>query len=249
MPNSPRAKVRPDGTCTRCNTVHKGCAAHNNRGQACGLHSIRGGDVCHRHGGATPAAKRKAARTRAAVEAAAALARAAVTLGLALDISPTDALLGEVAMTAGHVQWLRGKVRELDASALAWGTTERKVKDGLEGVDNWDHEDDNEDDNEDDTGGRKRKIGVDWGTTTTEKATPSIWYELYSRERDRLIKVCSEAIRAGIEERKVQLAESQGALVAEAIRRILQDLGLSPEQESRVSEVVPRHLRALGGGS
>ncbi len=245
MPNSRRAKTRPDGTCTKCDLIHPGCAAHNVRGLPCGRPPCVGGHVCASHGGSTPVAKRKAARVKAEAKADAAMAKAVVTLGLPIDISPTDALLGEVSMTFGHVTWLLGQVRELAPGDLAWGTTERKVKDGLEQIDNWDHEAGGQDD----AGGRKRKIGDDWGTTTTERAAPSIWYELYVRERAHLVKVCAEAIRAGIEERRVQLAEQQGALVAEAIRRILADLHLSVEQQSQVGEIVPRHLRALGGGA
>ncbi|HEY8881919.1 MAG TPA: hypothetical protein VIM47_00815 [Dermatophilaceae bacterium] len=236
----PRAKLRPDGTCTTCDLTHdpRKCVAHNQRGLPCGRWHIRGGFVCQKHGGAASTTKRKAAE-RIAEEAA---AKAVVTLGLPIDISPTDALLGEVAATAGHVKWLLGQVRELSPTDLAWGVTERRVKEGLDRVDNWDAEVTG-----DDTG-RVRKTPDDWGTTTTQKAAPSIWYELYTRERAHLVRVCSEALRAGIEERRVQLAETQGALVAEAIRRILEDLGLSVKQRSMVAEIVPRHLRAIAGG-
>lgn len=220
MPSKPRAKLRPDGTCTRCDQVHPKCAAHNNRALPCGRWKMHGQDVCGTHGGRATDAKRKAAGRVAQAEAAARLERAVVTLGLPINVSPTDALLNEVQMTAGHVAWLRSKVQELDPDALVWGTTEHKSKTG----------------------------GEDWGETRVEKAAPSVWYELYSRERDRLIKVCAEAIRAGIEERRVQLAEQQGALVAEAIRRILDDLQLTPEQTARVGDIVPRHLRAIAGG-
>lgn len=94
-----------------------------------------------------------------------------------------------------------------------------------------------------------------WGTTqiktgsqdggTTEAAAPHVLLKLYQQERDRLIKASAEAIRCGIEERRVKLAESQGALVAGVIRAILGDLSLSPEQQAMVSEIVPRRLREL----
>lgn len=94
-----------------------------------------------------------------------------------------------------------------------------------------------------------------WGTTqiktgghdggTTEAAEPHVLLKLYQQERDRLIKASAEAIRCGIEERRVKLAESQGALVANIIRAILGDLGLTGEQQTLVSEVVPRRLREL----
>lgn len=69
--------------------------------------------------------------------------------------------------------------------------------------------------------------------TVTEKADPSVWYQLYLKEREHLAKVCALALRAGIEERKVKLAESQGLLVADAIRRILGALGLTGAAAAR----------------
>lgn len=94
---------------------------------------------------------------------------------------------------------------------------------------------------------------VDAGSLPVSKvvdaAGPSIWLDLYDRERKHLVAVATAAIRAGVEERRVRLAESQGELLAGAIRAILTDLGLSPEQEGRVAEVVPRHLRLLAGGA
>jgi hypothetical protein len=62
---------------------------------------------------------------------------------------------------------------------------------------------------------------------------------------DLLRKVCTDAIRCGIEERRVRFAESQGQQVAEAIKGILADLDLTADQLARVGEVVPLHLRRL----
>lgn len=94
-----------------------------------------------------------------------------------------------------------------------------------------------------------------WGTTQiktgghdggiTETAVPHVLLQLYQDERKHLVRVSAEAIRCGIEERRVRLAESHGALVANVIRGVLADLGLSTEQQALVSEVVPRRLREL----
>jgi hypothetical protein len=79
----------------------------------------------------------------------------------------------------------------------------------------------------------------------TEAAEPNVWLKLYREERAHLAKVCAEAVRCGIAERFVKLAEAQGALLVELIRGILADLALTPEQQALVPDVVPRHLRAL----
>jgi hypothetical protein len=73
----------------------------------------------------------------------------------------------------------------------------------------------------------------------------SRWLVLYQRERRHLREVARDAIAAGIEERRVKLAEEQGVLLAAAVRGILGDLNLSAEQWGLVPEVVPRHLRAV----
>jgi hypothetical protein len=53
---------------------------------------------------------------------------------------------------------------------------------------------------------------------------------------------------AGIEERRVKLAENQGAIIADVIRWNLAGLGLTPEQQLLVPDVLPRELRSLAAG-
>lgn len=247
-------------TCEKCGTAHvtyagkPACAGHKKTDDGtrvpCKNHPRLGSTVCSYHGGNTPQA-RAAAQARLAEQEA---TRQVKTLGIERDISPTDALLEEVRWTAGHVEWLRGKVQELEdpsmvraqegwgtddtsgpqnAHALTWGQTEYRAKTG----------------------------GEDAGTTTVEQAGPSIWYILYERERKHLVSVCSAALRAGVEERKVRLAESQGDLVVTVIRRILDGLlaallgaGLSDDRlhtawTTAVADIVPRELRAIAGGA
>lgn len=90
---------------------------------------------------------------------------------------------------------------------------------------------------------RWKSGGEDRGTTYAAGA--STWLSLLGEWSDRLVVVCREAIKAGIEERRVRLAEQQGQLVADVIRKILADLNLTAEQEAMVGDVVPRHLRAV----
>lgn len=197
------------------------CGAKNKQEKPCGLSPAEGATRCGRHGGNSPQAKKAAERRVAEAQAKAELERGVRTLGLPIDIDPGKALLDEIHWTAGHCAWLREKVQELQHEELVWGKTLHREGVGPEGpVDVSDH-----------------------------KAAPNIWYELYMKERDHLAKVCALALKAGIEERKVKLAESQGALVAEAIRRILAALNLTPQQQAMVPEIVPQQLRLLAGGN
>lgn len=185
-------------------------------GNQCGRPSMTGQHVCRFHGGNAPQSI-KAAERRVVEEKARALVE---TYGRRIDTTATDALLEEVQWSAGHVGWLREKVQQIEAGAGP----------GPENALVWGVT-------------RRKQGGEDWGET--EEAGPNTWLKLYQQERSHLVKVCEAAIKAGIEERRVRLAEKQGEMVAHAIQAILEELGLTAEQRARVPEVVPRHLRAL----
>lgn len=70
---------------------------------------------------------------------------------------------------------------------------------------------------------------------------------LLERALDRSAKVTDLIARLNIDERKQRLTERDGALVATAIRGILEDLQLTSEQQARVPVVVAARLRALAG--
>jgi hypothetical protein len=153
-----------------------------------------------------------------------AAAEAAVrTFGLRRDVSAEDALLEELQWTAGHVAWLRDRVMELQPDALVWGVSSEvdKRSSDFPGVD------------------------------TTSEAVPNVWLTVYQRERQHLLAVAAAILKAGIDERRVRLAERQGALVADLIRALFADpeLGLTAEQAQRAPAVAARHLRQLAGGA
>lgn len=193
------------------------CTARRTNGEPCNAWAIKGGTVCRSHGGSIKHVRDAANRRLAEQEAA----KTVATLGARLDITPSEALLEEVQWTAGHVAWLRAKVQDL---------------------------------NRDDDGGGGGDLT--WGITrmetglaakTIEEAKPSIWYTLYAQERDRLITATTAALKAGVEERRVHLAEQQGQLIATVIHRILDALHLTPDQAALVPTVVPRALRQITG--
>ena len=190
-------------------------------GVQCARYAIEGASTCRVHGSGSRKAKAAAARRVEEAKAAREAEKAVTTLGLSRDVSPSEALLEEVRWTAGHVDWLRDRVREVERDELVWGKT--KVKDGF------------------------GPMGP--SAETTEGATPSVWYALSEKERKHLVTVCTAALRAGVEERQVRLAEAQGAQVAEVIRAILDDLSLTLEQQQKVGTVVPARLRLLAGGA
>lgn len=73
--------------------------------------------------------------------------------------------------------------------------------------------------------------------------------QLEAAERDRCVRFAKTAHDMGIAEQQIRLAEGQGQLLAEVIRRILGALELTAEQQGLVATVVPRELRAIAGGA
>lgn len=211
------------------------CGAKNKAGNPCGLGPVPGATRCGRHGGKAPQVQAKAERVLAEQKAKNIMSNAVRTLGLPVDIDPAQALKDEIAVTYGHVQWLRAKVQELTPEDLVWGKDKHEDGVGPQGV-------------------------VD---VTTEKAGPSVWYSMYLTEREHLVKVTTAALRAGIQERQIKLAEEQGQLVFVVIRRIMDaalqfvigfieqnraDLAsetLKGMWRAMEAEVVPRELRSL----
>lgn len=185
-------------------------------GERCTKTAIEGGTVCRYHGGASPQA-RKAAAERVATEKAAAAAR---LFALPKDINPADALIDLVKWTAGEVDYWRAEVQRIaehEPTKLTAGVT--RVEKGT-----------------------RDRAAVDMRTIET---VPHIAYRMLTDAQERLAKFATAALRAGVDERRVKLAEDQGMLVAQVIRAVLDQLDLSPEQAAKVPEVVPAQLRLL----
>lgn len=75
--------------------------------------------------------------------------------------------------------------------------------------------------------------------------------QLYQAERRHLVKVSAEAIRCGIEERRVRLAGSEGAMVAEVLRCVFDDpqFGLDTAQIELVRRLAASLMRLLGSSA
>lgn len=72
---------------------------------------------------------------------------------------------------------------------------------------------------------------------------PAVWVDMYQAERAALVRVSAEAIKCGVAERAVALAEAQGQMLATVIKAILLELGVA--NDPRAPEIVGRNLRAV----
>lgn len=85
--------------------------------------------------------------------------------------------------------------------------------------------------------------GEDHGTTRA--AGVNTWVQLWQDERKHLVDVSKACVSAGIEERRIRLAESSGQLLASVVQSILGRLSLSTEQQELVQVVVPEEFRRV----
>lgn len=80
------------------------------------------------------------------------------------------------------------------------------------------------------------------------RAALNMWVKVYQDERDRLARVSEAAIRVGVAERQVRIAEQQAELISGAVRRILVRAGLDP-MDPEVRAIVRAELVAAAGGN
>lgn len=192
-------------------------ATANSTGKRCTRPAVKGATVCRFHGGAAPQVIAAAGRRLAIEEMRSlALARGSFGYGNDLEISPQEAIKQELHRTAASVQWLSMIVADLDRDRITQGVTKIENRQGFQA-----------------------------GRSTTIEARPSVWYEMWIKERGHMAKVAQIAHTMGIDERQTQVIESAAALGVIAISRILERLELDPSQREKASIVVPEVLRSI----
>jgi hypothetical protein len=224
-----RPRIKP-WHCERCGQLHERCAGHadiydngdyktgNKIGiRPCKHWPMHGQTICQTHGGKgrnRAVAERQWRKEREVVKEMSRAERAIKTFGLPVETTPQQALLDEIARTAGHVKWLGDMIGNLDPDEATWGRT---LEEHTEGTGEMATED---------------TPGIDL-TKTVRAARPAVWYQLYQQERAHLVHVAKVAIQCNISERQIQMAEEQGHMIATVLRNVIE----SPELELSVTQV------------
>lgn len=73
-----------------------------------------------------------------------------------------------------------------------------------------------------------------------EGQNPGGWVKMYHTERQKGVRASEVAIRAGIAERHVRIAEQQTNDMVAIIRATLDEIGCSPQQQAQASVVMRR---------
>ena len=138
------------------------------------------------------------------------------------NVDPAQALLRLISMKWAEVLWLRMKVTQIpdggaDDQGLVWGRTSSESGVGPHGpIDKTDY-----------------------------SSEANIWWRLLREAEDQLARYSAAALKAGVEQRHIELQEAQAVHLASAINQILAALNLTEEQAQQVPVVVPQVLRSL----
>lgn len=141
-------------------------------------------------------------------------------LGLSVEVDPGEALIQELWETAGNVEFYRGLVERLPAHPVR-GKSRRHDQPGVYAP-------------------TYHVSGI-----ATGEAKSHILVQLYNDERKHLVAVAAAALKAGVEQRRVELAESQAQQLAIVVSAIVTDLG-HDLTDPGTREIV--RLRLLQGG-
>lgn len=93
---------------------------------------------------------------------------------------------------------------------------------------------------------RVKEGGEDRGTT--EEAKPHVAYSMLVDASNRLERYSASALKAGVDERRVRLAEQQGTLLHGVLVAVLGELGHDVAPGSVAAQVILRHMAPLREG-
>jgi hypothetical protein len=95
------------------------------------------------------------------------------------------------------------------------------------------------------TSGMALWLGEQLAVMTDAAVATSAEYQAWTAERQHLARVSKAALDAGVDERRVALAEAQAVVLAGVIRTVLDALHLTQEQRATAVTIVRQQLTAL----
>lgn len=191
-------------------TGNQRCSARSKRtGLPCKRWALKGSNVCASHGAAAGQVKRAASR-RLALGAAELALDEERRLGRSLPVEPAEAMLEMVREAAANVAVLRSLVEDLEVATVGQAQPERVTV------------------GSDDDGGAVEILamgpspatiaGMTGSSTKANEAAPHVWVVMYNDERERLMRWAKACRDAGVDERRVEIAEGQARMLATVLK-------------------------------
>lgn len=219
--------------CKKCGKIHltwqgrPSCSAHQkhtNPPEPCGLNPMKGLNVCRVHGGASPWSKKAAQQRIALMSANGEIAN----LMRECDIPeqhPIDGLLEVVRVSGSMMRLLTVKVGELAEEPEIQEVLEENSKTGDISI--------------------KRVTNGDafWGLDKDSQMTPHIYVQLLKTWTERYERACATALSAGIEERRVRLAEDTADTFFSALSKAVAVAGLDSKMQAALNQAMAKELR------
>jgi hypothetical protein len=138
---------------------------------------------------------------------------------------PIDGLLEVVRVSGAMVRLLTVKVGELDEDPEVREVLEENSKTGDMRI--------------------RRVAGDDafWGLNKDGEMTPHVYVQLLKIWTERYERACATALSAGIEERRIRLAEDTADTFFGALGRALATVGLDPDIRAALNAALAQELR------
>jgi hypothetical protein len=218
--------------CGRCGKIHKtwhghpSCSAHKKRTdplEPCPNPPRNGLTVCRIHGGNTPVALAKADEKLALMQANGEIAQLMREVDLP-DQHPIDGLLEVVRVSGAMMRLLTIKVGELGETPE---TREIVVEEGKGGL-------------------KMRRVDdgeAFWGLNKDSEMVPHIYVQLLKTWTERYERACATALAAGIEERRIRLAEDTADTFFTALSKATAAAELTPKQMEALMQALAKQLR------
>lgn len=234
--------------CDRCDEKHvrherragaevwfETCRGHRTNGLPCKKYPVTHTRVCERHGGSAPQVKATASRKAIEDDIRKTLASELVRANPeTLRTDPIQGLMWEVAMSAQAVEWLALQMGDLNVPRPNEGDGPMR---GIIGV------------NDDGTPRFAQPASQLWGPDRQGSLTTHVLYQMWCEERDRHARMCALAIKAGVSERMVAIAESQGIQIVSVIAFALDSMDVPAAEKVKARAAAAARLRELGPGA
>lgn len=219
--------------CEKCGKIHVthwgtvACVAHISGSdplQPCSKSPRKGRTVCRSHGANLPNIARPAERKLALMEAEGEIAE----LMRECDIPeqhPVDGLLEVVRVSGSMMRLLTIKVGELREDTEVRSVLEENSKTGDVRI--------------------KRVAGDDafWGLDKDGQVVAHLYVQLLKTWTERYERACATALSAGIEERRIRLAEDTADTFFSALSKAIAAAGLDPAMRAALNTALAAELR------
>ncbi len=133
------------------------------------------------------------------------------------DEHPVETLMTLIRQKRAEVMWLRSVVQGMTQDELTWTLTEHQSGIGAHGP-------------------------VD---VQTHQASQNVWWKLLREAENQLASWTAAAAKAGVDERRMQIAEAEALMIVQVLDTFINRLQLAPERHREARDIMAGVIREL----